>query len=301
MIIMNKVGIFYAFWEHNWDADFVPYINKVAGLGFDVLEINARTVADMSRAERVRMGGIASDAGIELMLCVGLTPVMDPASPDGRTRKRGVEFLQKVARAMNELKAKQLSGIIYGAWPVTLTGREDKGSHFDRSVESMKEAIKAAEDQGVFFNVEVVNRFEQYMLNTAAEAQAYIRRVNSPNLKMLLDTFHMNIEEDSIGGAIRQAGSLLGHFHIGENNRKPPGKGHMPWDEIFIALRDANYFGHIVMEPFLLPGGEIGRDIHVFRDLTLGVDLDEQAKEALAFVRGKLEASGVRYDGTKKI
>jgi len=287
---MNKIGIFYAYWEHNWDADFVPYINKVASIGFNVLEINAGPVVDMPGTERKRLGKIASEAGIELTLCIGLSPVMDPASRDRKTRKRGVDFLQNAARVMNELNAKQLSGIIYGAWPTTLPEGENKQSYIDRSVESMKEAIKTAEDHDVFFNVEVINRFEQFMLNTVAEAHAYIHRIGSPNLRMLLDTFHMNIEEDSIGDAIRQAGRLLGHFHIGENNRRPPGNGHLPWDEIFFALRDINYSWHIVMEPFLMPGGEIGRDIRVFRDLTFGDDLDEQAKKALAFVQNKLKA-----------
>jgi D-psicose/D-tagatose/L-ribulose 3-epimerase len=99
----------------------------------------------------------------------------------------------------------------------------------------------------------------------------------------------MNIEEDFLGDAIQRAGGYLGHFHIGENNRMPPGYGHIPWTEVGAALRKINYQGHVVMEPFLKPGGEVGRDIKVFRDLGAGLEMDEEARKALMFMRGVLK------------
>jgi D-psicose/D-tagatose/L-ribulose 3-epimerase len=153
----------------------------------------------------------------------------------------------------------------------------------------MREAIKVAEDNHVIFNMEVVNRFEQFLLNTSAEAVAYVEAVGSPNAKILLDTFHMNIEEDFIGDAIVLAGDKLGHVHVGENNRMPPGFGHIPWTEIGAALRKIGYGGAVVMEPFLLPGGQVGRDIKVFRDLSVGLDLDDEARKAALFMRGVLK------------
>ena len=74
----------------------------------------------------------------------------------------------------------------------------------------------------------MLNRFENHVLNTAEEGVAFVREVGKPNVKVMLDTFHMNIEEDSFGKAIRTAGPLLGHFHTGENNRRVPGKGGCP-------------------------------------------------------------------------
>jgi D-psicose/D-tagatose/L-ribulose 3-epimerase len=66
----------------------------------------------------------------------------------------------------------------------------------------------------------------------------------------------------------------------------PPGYGHIPWTEVGAALREIGYKGHVVMEPFLMPGGEVGRDIKVFRDLSVGLDLDAEAVKALQFTRG---------------
>ena len=126
-------------------------------------------------------------------------------------------------------------------------------------------------------------------MNTAEEAVSYVEEVDSPNIKILLDTFHMNIEEDTFEDAIKTAGKYLGHVHIGENNRKPPGNGHIPWGEFGTALKDIDYQGGVVMEPFLIPGGQVGRDIKVWRDLSVGVDMDEEARKALLFMRDVLE------------
>jgi len=116
-----------------------------------------------------------------------------------------------------------------------------------------------------------------------------VKEVGSPNIKVMLDTYHMNIEEDSFAGSIETAGEYLGHFHIGENNRKPPGYGHIPWNELAVALKGIGYTGGIVMEPFVVPGGQVGRDIRVWRDLRPGLaDLDTEAAKAVNFMRARL-------------
>jgi D-psicose/D-tagatose/L-ribulose 3-epimerase len=100
----------------------------------------------------------------------------------------------------------------------------------------------------------------------------------------------MNIEEDSIGHAVEKAGKHLGHVHIGENNRTPPGSGngHIPWDELVHAIKKVDFKDYVVMEPFTVPGGEVGRDIRVYRDLRVS-DLDQEAKNAVQFIRSKLQ------------
>jgi len=285
---VNKIGIYYAYWTRNWDADFVPYIAKVKRLGFDILEVNAGTVARMGDREKDRLRRAADLASIELTYCIGLTADHDIASPSGAIRRKGVAFLKTMARAINYMGHEQVSGIIYSSWPGKLPFGEEKRRYLDRSVQSMREAIKVAEDCAVSFNVEVVNRFEQYLLNTAAEGVAYVERVGSKRCRVLLDTFHLNIEERDISQAIVSTGRQLGHFHIGETDRRPPGRGRMPWAEIFAALSKINFPGAIVMEPFVRPGGEVGRDISVYRDLTDRLPLDSEAARAAAFVRGQL-------------
>ena len=285
----NKVGIYYAYWAHDWDADFVPFVAKVKRLGFDILEVNSGTVTNMSGAERDRLKSAAAREGVELTFCIGLTKEYDVASEDPAVRRRGIGFLKRKAEMLRYMEAGQLGGIIYGAWPGALPEGAGKGPYLARSIESMKQVMKAVEDCGVFFNVEVVNRFEQFLLNTAAEAVQYVERVGSDHCRILLDTFHMNIEEDSFREAILTAGERLGHLHVGETNRRAPGRGRIPWDEIVAALREIDYTGAVVMEPYLQPGGEVGRDIRVYRDLGVGIDLDAEARRAASFIRRKLK------------
>ena len=97
----------------------------------------------------------------------------------------------------------------------------------------------------------------------------------------------MNIEEDSLRDSILDSKDWLGHFHLGEPNGRPPRRGRMPWPEIVGALRAINYQGALVMEPFLVPGGDVGRDISVFRDLLGSDDPDEEAVRSVKFVRSE--------------
>ncbi len=287
---MNPIGIHYGYWNQNWNVDFVPFAAKAKHLGFDILEVNAGTVAKLDASGRDQLKNAAADAGVKLTYCIGLTPDLDLVSPDAGTRAKGVAFLGEMSRALRDLGGDCLSGILYGAWPSKLQPGEDKQVCLERGVAGMREAIKTAEDCGVNFNVEVVNRFEQFMMNTAEEAVDFVGRVGSPNCRILLDTFHMNIEEESLRDSILTAGDKLGHFHLGEPNRRPPGVGRIPWPEVFGALREINYQGAVVMEPFVVPGGEVGRDISVYRDLRHGLDVDAEAGRSATFVRSAMGA-----------
>ncbi len=110
---------------------------------------------------------------------------------------------------------------------------------------------------------------------------------------VLLDTYHMNIEENHLGDAIRLVGAeRLKGFHTGDNNRQAPGRGHIDWDEVFGALAEIGYKERIVSEPFVMQGGEVGRDVHVYRDLIKNPSeeaIDAEAKYLLDFEKSMLK------------
>lgn len=166
---------------------------------------------------------------------------------------------------------------------------EEKRWKEELALSSMRRLMPIAEDNGVYYCCEVVNRFEQYLLNTAREGVAFVRQLDSPNAKVLLDTFHMNIEENDLVQAILETGDYLGHFHAGERNRMPPGSTNsLPWQEMAGALRQIGYQGAVVMEPFVLMGGTIPYDIKVWRELvedTSEENLDRMAADACRFLR----------------
>ncbi len=293
---MNKLGIFMNFWEKNWDADHKKYIDKAAKIGFDILEFQAQPLLEMSDDHIRELRKRADDAGIELTYSLGLDPAYDVSSLDEAKRLGGVKYLQNIIRKMHVGGGTLLSGVSYAGWGCPNVVMDDKRPYLEQSVKSMKEIIKVAEECGVTYCVEAVNRFETCIINTAAEALDYVARIDSPNIGVLLDTYHMNIEENNIGDAIRLVGNKLTSFHTGENNRTAPGRGHLDWDEIFGALADINYKGRIVSEPFVMQGGEVGRDIHVFRDLVENpceATIDAEAAYLLNFEKEMLKKHGM--------
>ena len=283
---MNRIGIFMNFWVKNWDADHVKYIKKVSGLGFDILEFQAQALLEMDKSRMDEVRQAAKDNGIELTYSLGLNPKYDVASPDAKVREGGIEYLKRIVERIGYMEGKLLSGVNYAGWGSPDYIVDDKSEIVKHSIESVRQVIKTAEDYDVTYCVEVVNRFEGIVMNTAKEAIEYVKQIDSDKIGILLDTYHMNIEEGSIGDAIRSVGGYLKNFHTGENNRVVPGKGHLDWDEIFGALHDIDYQGRIVSEPFVQMGGEVGRDIKVWRDLVEDPSeelLDEEARFLLNF------------------
>ena len=290
---MNKLGIFMNFWEKNWDADHKKYIRKAADIGFDILEFQAQPLLEMSDDHIRELKKEADEVGIELTYSLGLDRRYDVSSLDENIRRGGVTYLQNIIRKMQVGGGTLLSGVSYAGWGTPDNMGDSKKPFWDQSVKSMKEIIKVAEACGVTYCVEAVNRFETCLINTAKEALMYVEEIDSPNIGVLLDTYHMNIEEDNIGDAIRLVGAdRLKSFHTGDNNRRAPGRGHINWDEVFGALADIGYKGRIVSEPFVMQGGEVGRDIHVYRDLIENPSeeaIDNEAKYLLSFERSMLE------------
>ena len=290
---MSAIGMHYGFWSHNWDEiQYVPLMEKVARLGFDVCEVASAEFCKYSDETLGELKRRADDLGLTFTYSIGLEKEYDLASDDPAIRDNGVRHVTEILKSMPKVGATILNGVSYAGWQampdhgITL---EEKRRKEELALDSMRRLMPVAEDCGVYYCCEVVNRFEQYLLNTAREGAAFVKQLESPNAKVLLDTFHMNIEEDDLLQAILETGDLLGHFHVGERNRKPPGSTNsLPWKEMAGALRQIGYQGAVVMEPFVLMGGSIPYDIKVWRDLSGGAseaELDRMAGDACAFLK----------------
>ena len=289
-----KYGIYYAYWEKEWTGDYFKYIDKVKELGFDILEISCGAFKkDYTTDEQLlRIGEYAKEKGI--ILTAGYGPQKDEnlASPDEAVQKNAIEFFKETLRKLHLMDIHILGGGLYSYWPVDFNSDINKERDFETSVKNMKLIAKYAEEYDITLGMEVLNRFEGYLINTCDECLRYVDAVGNNRVGVMLDTFHMNIEEDNIGDAIRKAGDKLVHFHMGERNRKVPGKVTMPWAESGQALRDINYQHAAVMEPFVLQGGRVGQDIKIWRNLltdTSEAKLDADAKHSCEFVRHVFE------------
>ena len=283
-----KYGIYFAYWEKEWGSNEKKYIIKAKKLGFDVLEISCAMLKNISDMELLEVKKMAADEGIILTAGYGPGPQENLASSDPHIVKNAIAFYTDILKKLQKLDIHTLGGGIYSYWPVDYTKPIDKAGDWERSVANVRKVGKIANDLGIDYCLEVLNRFEGYLLNTCAEGKKFVEEVDVPAVKIMLDTFHMNIEEDDMIQAILLAGDRLGHFHVGENNRRVPGKGKLPWYEIGAALRSIGYTKNVVMEPFVRNGGGVGNDIKIWRDLSKGASeeqLDEDAKNSAAYLR----------------
>ncbi|MEG0591540.1 MAG: sugar phosphate isomerase/epimerase [Lachnospiraceae bacterium] len=288
---MNQLGIFTNFWEKNWDFDHKKYIKKVKEIGFDILEFQAQPLLLMSREKMTDIKKCAQDHNIQLTYSLGLDMKYDISSNDEAVRRGGIEYLKRIMECIHFMEGKVLSGVGYAGWGTPSGIIEDKKFMLEQSVKSMREIMKTAQDYNIIYCAEAVNRFESVLINTAQEALDYVARVENENIGVLLDTYHMNIEEDHLGDAIRLTGDKLFALHTGDNNRRCPGRGHIDFDEVFQALSDIHFKGQIVSEPFVQMGGEVGRDIKVWRNLEEPTEehLDTEAAYLLKFEQNLLQ------------
>jgi len=286
-----KFGTLYSYWNKDWNCDYAGYaklIKKVSEIGFDVLEISADHVYRMPAAELSHLNEFRKEYDITITTNSGPGKEHDLASVEERIRLRGIDYFEVIMEKMTLIESKALAGAIYSYWPCEFANIDKDGAWL-RSIESLKSIAKTAERLGITIALEVLNRNESYILNTCEEAIDYCGRVSSQSVKILLDTYHMNIEEDCIPEAVRAAGPWLGHLHVGECNRRLPGMNNsIDWKGVASALHDINYDKSVVMEPFLLSGGSVGHSIRLWRDLSNNADekkMDHYISDSLSFLR----------------
>ena len=231
-----KFGTLFAYWVREWKGDYVLFAKKVAKIGFDILEVSAGQLLKMSNKELDELRSLTKDLGISITSNIGPAKNKDVSSKSPAVRKAGITNLTRIMHAMDRLDSRVLAGVLYSYWPCDFV-EVDKKAAWELGIASVRELSRTAELLGIDLCLEVVNRFETYILNTSEEALRYCKAVHSKRVKILLDTFHMNIEEDNIGDAIRLAGPYLGHLHVGEGNRKVPGR------DISRGMKSARRFG----------------------------------------------------------
>lgn len=289
-----KFGIFFAYWEKNWVGDYLRYLKKAKDIGLDVLEISPGSLLDMNCEQLTEIRRMSEDLGVELSTNLGPPKQYDLSSSDAAVRAAGLDFQTRILDVMEQIGSRKLCGALHSCWPYDFIDL-DKKARLDRGIESISKLARRAEDKGIDLCIEILNRFEDLALNTAQEGVDFVKSVDSPNAKILLDTFHMNIEENDIIEAIHIGGPYLGHVHVGERNRRLPcaKSGSLDWAAIGRALNEENYKDYVVAEPFVTVGGQIAKDIKVWRDLSDNADeakLDSDARAYVNFLREAFKA-----------
>lgn len=271
-------GIHAGLWMDRWTDDPAPLFERAAAIGFDAVELS---LLGMGSSEAARLRRAAADAGVALSCSTGLGPEADPASADPAVRDHARETLARTIETVAALGASRLAGVVAAPW-----GRFDPADKPDRARRSA-ETLGRMQDQlsqhGVTLGIEALNRFESDLTSTAAEACAIARGSGAANVGVLLDSFHMNIEETDPPAALRAAGDTLVHYHVSDNDRGVPGSGRYDFAADAAALSEIGYTGWIVAEMFVRAGHPSSADLNIWRDTA--PDADAAAAAALAHMK----------------
>jgi D-psicose/D-tagatose/L-ribulose 3-epimerase len=255
--------------------DLVP---KVAGMGFDVIEL---PIAEVDAVDFERVDELLDQFELDATLCAVFGPDRDFIHPDDpEKRTNAINYVRGCVEGAGTLGADRLGGPMYSAvgrvWQSTEAQREE---HLEQLTGDLRGLSKFADKHGVTLCIEPINRYETSFLNTVEQTLELVERVDHPACGILLDTFHLNIEEQSIPGAIRKAGDQLAHLHTCGNDRGAPGDGHIPWNEVGEALADIDYDGRAVIESFTPEVESIARAASIWR--SFAPDQDHIAKKGL--------------------
>jgi D-psicose/D-tagatose/L-ribulose 3-epimerase len=273
-------------WVSPFSNASLDLIDKVADFGFDLIEI---CVEDPSTIDTAAIAMRLEKARIEATVCGAFGPDRDLSADEAAKRENGLNYLARCVDIAADLGSPIVAGPMYSATGKTrLLSKPEREAQWRLSIDSMKRASDHASDRGVKLAVEPLNRFETDLLNTVAQGMDWLGRLGRDNVGLLIDTFHMNIEERNIPDAIRAAGDKAFHFHGCSNDRGTPGKDHLPWPAIAAALHEINYAGATVIEAFTPEVREIARAVSIWRPLA--ESQDALARDGLKFLKTTLNA-----------
>ena len=267
------------------DAGLKLAIDGTAAAGFDLIEL---PLMDPDKADPVAIGRAAEQAGLAVTGSLGLAERTDISSEDPDVVAAGERLLGRCLEFLSEAGGTDLVGVIYCAMgkymaPATARNRQN-------SMDAIGRLAARGAELGVAVGVEVVNRYETYLLNTGRQGLEYVEKVGSDNLSVHLDTYHMNIEEPDMFSPVLDVGDRLGYVHIGESHRGYLGSGTVDFDAFFRALNQIGYDGPIVFESFssAVVHEQMSNMLGIWRNLWQ--DGDDLASHANSFIRNQIRS-----------
>ncbi|MBP2366824.1 sugar phosphate isomerase/epimerase family protein [Pseudonocardia parietis] len=267
------------------DEDARLAFEEVAALGYDVVEV---CVEDPGRLSAPALTEAARATGLDVGVCGAFGPERDLSHDDPRQRRQGVDYLRGCIDLAAAVGSPHVAGPMYASTgKARMLPPDERAQQFRWAAESIREAADHAGERGVTLAIEPLNRFETDLVNTVERGLELCAATGRDNVGLLLDTFHMNIEEKHLGAAVRLAGDRVFHVQVAENDRGTPGSGHVPWAEFFTALDDIGYRGQVVVESFLPTVAEIARAVSLWRPVA---DSPQAlARDAIAFLHSTLD------------
>lgn len=213
------------------------------GMGYDGVELLLRRADDVYFQDLEQLTSRyelkISAIGTGLATMDGLTL----SHPREATRSKAVRRVINISKLAQKLECPVILGSILAS------------ASMKYSLKSLKKSLRELRD--VYAVIEPLNRYESAILNRASDVLSMIEELNLDRFGILLDTFHMNIEERKLSSTIKRVGKRLRHFHIADSNRMTPGEGHIKFDEVFSALKTIGYDDFLSVEITQRPSSKV--------------------------------------------
>jgi len=243
----------------NWiygDEPLRETFKRLQKYGYDGVEL----VGEPQRYEIQEVKGLCQEFGLSVLSVLGwsIWPLeRDLAHPDSQMQQKALRYAAECVDLAAAVGAPLVVVLPASAGRTSPIGQPDNerswkeavAREWGYAVESVRKAAAYAQKKGVLLAIEPINRYESFLVNTTAQGLRFVREVDSPVVRLHLDTFHMNIEDRGPAEAIREAGSLLVNMHLSDSQRGPVGHGHTDFLAIMKALKEIGYQGALTMEP----------------------------------------------------
>lgn len=281
MINDIKYGVSTWLWESPFNSQSIALFPKIKKRGYDLVEIPVEE-PDLINGEVIKKA--LKDNGLQAVVCGAFGPTKDLTHKDTAVHQNCFNYIEKCFQLCNLWEVEFLAGPMYAAvGKARMLPEEERKREWGLAVTNVTKVCEMAQDHGVSIALEPLNRFESDMVNTAEDVMRFIADVNHNRAKVLLDGFHMTIEEGNIAEAIKTVGDKLIHVQVSENHRGIPGTGLTPWTDFAEGLKAINYKGAIVIESFTPEIKELAGAVCIWKNLAKSQD--EFASKGLDFLK----------------
>src|SRR5690606_25034905 len=276
-----EFGVSTWLWTSPFDNTTISLFPKIKAMGYDVVEI---PVEDPNLIDGKLVRAALEENGLKAVVCGVFGPTKDLTSDNVALHRNSFDYINQCFELCNVWDSSFLAGPMYSTvGKARMVSQEQRKIEWDRAVTNIGKVSRMAEEQDLYIALEHLNRFESDLINTAEDVMRLNKDVNHSKAKVLLDGFHMAIEEPNIEKAILTVGDKLIHVQVSENYRGTPGTGQTPWNHFKSGLEKIGYKGIISIESFTPEVKELAGAVCIWKNLA--PSQDAFATDGLSFLK----------------
>ncbi|MDZ7694035.1 MAG: sugar phosphate isomerase/epimerase family protein [Balneolaceae bacterium] len=268
-------------WSSPFNTESTSLFSRIKEMGFEVVEI---PVEDPDIIDSKKVKEALEEHQLEAVVCGAFGPNRDFTSDDPAIHQQCFDYMDALIDLSVQLNTGFVAGPMYSAvGKARMVPPEQRKTEWQRAVTNLRKVAEKAADKGIELAIEPLNRFESDLVNTTEDALRLVNDINHPAAKIMVDGFHMSIEEHNLEEAIKTAGDKLIHVQVSENYRGTPGTGQTNWDSFLRGLKAVDYNGAVNIESFTSDNQELADAVCIWKPFA--DDQDKLAKDGLTFLQ----------------